>query len=301
MLKVFQKTFNSEPRQNLGFGFFICYTNNMRKKIIFSLVFLNILAWIAVFSLNNSFLEVTFFDIGQGDSSFIEIPNGYQILVDGGPNSKVLEKLSKQMPFWDRTIDLIILTHPEHDHLSGLLGVLERYKVENILWTGVINNTSEFQEWSELIKKEGAKIYIAQKGQIIKAGNAYAKILYPFENLEGTEPKNINDTSIVFSLFYDDNSFLFTGDVSKSVELKLGKVDSDVLKVGHHGSKTSTSRSFVEMVSPEIAVISLGKENSYGHPHLNTLQSLEGVKVLRTDLEGDIKIASDGSHLLFFK
>jgi len=273
----------------------------MRKKIIFSLVFLNILAWIAVFSLNNSFLEVTFFDIGQGDSSFIEIPNGYQILVDGGPNSKVLEKLSKQMPFWDRTIDLIILTHPEHDHLSGLLGVLERYKVENILWTGVINNTSEFQEWSELIKKEGAKIYIAQKGQIIKAGNAYAKILYPFENLEGTEPKNINDTSIVFSLFYDDNSFLFTGDVSKSVELKLGKVDSDVLKVGHHGSKTSTSRSFVEMVSPEIAVISLGKENSYGHPHLNTLQSLEGVKVLRTDLEGDIKIASDGSHLLFFK
>ena len=273
----------------------------MGKKIIFLLVFLNVLAWIAVFSLNDSFLEITFFDIGQGDSSFIEIPNGYRILVDGGPNSKVLEKLSKQMPFWDRTIDLIILTHPEHDHLSGLLGVLERYKVENILWTGVINNTSEFQEWSELIKKEEANIYIAQKDQIIKAGNAYAKILYPFENLEGTEPKSINDTSIVFSLFYNDNSFLFTGDVSKSVELKLEAVDSDVLKVGHHGSKTSTSRSFVEMVSPEVAVISVGKENSYGHPHLNTLQSLEGVKVFRTDIDGDIKIASDGSHLLFFK
>ncbi len=273
----------------------------MWKRIIFLLVFLNTLAWIAVFSLNNSFLEITFFDIGQGDSAFIEIPNGYQILVDGGPNLKVLEKLSEQMPFWDRTIDLIILTHPEHDHLSGLLGVLERYEVENILWTGVMNNTAEFQEWSELIKKEGAKIYIAKNGQIIRAGNAYAKILYPFEILEDAESKNINDTSIVFSLFYGNNSFLFTGDASKLIELKLGEVNSDVLKVGHHGSKTSTSRSFVEMVSPDIAVISVGKDNSYGHPHLNVLQNLEGVKVLRTDIDGDIEIASNGNHLLFFK
>jgi len=273
----------------------------MGKKIIFLLIFLNVLAWITVFGLNNPFLEITFFDIGQGDSSFIEIPNGYQILVDGGPNSKVLEKLSERMSFWDRTIDLIILTHPERDHLFGLLGVLERYKIENILWTGVVNNTAEFQEWSELIEKEGAKIYIAQKDQIIKAGNASAKVLYPFESLKGVEPKSMNDTSIVFSLFYGKNSFLFTGDASKSVEMKLETVDSDVLKVGHHGSKMSTSRNFVERVSPDVAVISVGKENSYGHPNLDTLQSLEGVKVFRTDIDGDIEIASNGSHLLFFK
>ena len=125
--------------------------NKDSKKIILVifgiLIGLNILAWLAVYDLSKSqFLEVNFFDVGQGDSIFIETPQRHQILIDGGPDETILEKLGREMPFWDRTIDLIILTHPEHDHLAGLIEVLKRYKVENILWTGVSRTTSEYKE-----------------------------------------------------------------------------------------------------------------------------------------------------------
>ena len=131
---------------------------------------LNILAWAAVWSLRPQGLEVTFFDVGQGDAAFIETPQNQQILIDGGPTSIILEKLGREMPFWDRTIDLIILTHPEHDHMAGLIEVLKRYQVGNILWTGVVRDTAEYKEWQKLIKEEGAKIYIAQAGQQIEGG-----------------------------------------------------------------------------------------------------------------------------------
>ncbi|GAH66398.1 unnamed protein product, partial [marine sediment metagenome] len=133
------------------------------------LIFLNILAWLAVYDLNKpQSLEVNFFDVGQGEAIFIETPSRHQILIDGGPTSIILEKLGQEMPFWDRTIDLIILTHPEHDHLAGLIEVLKRYKVENILWTGTVRDTAEYKEWQRLIgderEKEGAQIKIAQSG-----------------------------------------------------------------------------------------------------------------------------------------
>ena len=272
------------------------------------LIFLNILAWLAVYDLNKpQLLEVNFFDVGQGDAIFIETSSRHQILIDGGPSPVILEKLGKEMPFWDRTIDLIILTHPEHDHLAGLIEVLKRYKVENILWTGVLRDTAEYKEWQRLIRdereKEGAQIKIAQSGQLINFGNQsnrYIEVLYPFENLEGQEFKNSNNTSIVAKLIFGENSFLFTGDAYKSVEKKLvdKKADlaSDVLKVGHHGSKTSNSEAFIKHVSPEIAVISAGKDNPYHHPHQETLDTLEkyGIKILRTDKNGDIKIISNG-------
>ncbi|MDP3763597.1 MAG: MBL fold metallo-hydrolase, partial [bacterium] len=135
------------------------------------LVGLNLLAWLAVWELGSGTgLEVTFFDVGQGDAVFIETPQGQQILIDGGPSSVILEKLGKEMPFWDRTIDLIILTHPERDHLAGLLEVLKSYKVENILWTGVVRDTAEYKEWQKLIQEEGAKIFIAKAGLRISGG-----------------------------------------------------------------------------------------------------------------------------------
>ena len=159
--------------------------------ILLGLFFLNFLAWLVVYNLSQSrFLEVTFFDVGQGDAIFIETPKLHQILIDGGPDSTILGKLGKEMPFWDRTIDLVILTHPEHDHYGGLIEVLKRYKVENILWTGVIRDTAEFREWQRLIKEEGAKITIAKMGQKIKIHKCYLcdlSVLYPFENLEGKQ------------------------------------------------------------------------------------------------------------------
>jgi len=268
------------------------------------LFFLNVSAWLAVYDLNKpQLLEVNFFDVGQGEAIFIETPSRHQILIDGGPSSLILEKLAESLPFWDRTIDLIILTHPEHDHLAGLIEVLKRYKVENILWTGIVRDTSEYDEWVKLIKNEGAKIKIAQAGQRINLStyevDRYVDILYPFENLEGQEFKDSNNTSIVAKLIFGEKSFLFTGDAYKSAEKKLVDKEtdlaSDVLKVGHHGSRTSNSEEFIEKVSPEIAVISVGKDNTYGHPHQETLDTLEkyGIKILRTDKNGDIQILVD--------
>ena len=271
------------------------------------LICLNAIAWLAVFEINHvKFLEVNFFDVGQGDSIFIETPQGHQILIDGGPNSTILEKLGKEMPFWDRTIDLIILTHPEHDHIAGLLEVLKTYKVEQILWTGVLRDTREYKKWLELIQeevKQGAKITIAQSPQQIRLlglNPCNLQILWPVKNLEGQEIKNTNITSVITRLVFGENSFLFTGDAYKSVERKLIKagaeIDSDILKVGHHGSKTSSAPEFIEAVSPKIAVIQCGKDNRYGHPYQETLACLEkyDIKIMRTDLDGDVKIISDG-------
>ena len=279
------------------------------QKIVFGilgiLVMANVLAFSVVFELNQpQMLEVSFFDVGQGDSIFIETPEGHQILIDGGPSSAVLEKLAKEMPFYDRTIDLIILTHPEHDHIAGLIKVLKRYNIDYILWTGIIRDTGEYKEWQKLIQEQGANIKIAQAGQKIKAGEAYLDIIYPFDNLEGREAKNVNNTSIISRLVFRENSFIFTGDAFKSVERELKErgavLDSDVLKVGHHGSKTSSSQEFIQAVSPEIAVIQCGKDNRYGHPNFETLETLGmlGIEILRTDRDGDIKIVSDGKKII---
>ena len=277
--------------------------NKLIWIILVSLLCFNIIVWVWVWDLNRPrFLEVTFFDVGQGDSIFIETSNKYQVLIDGGPSSSILlEKLGKAMPFYDRTIDLIILTHPESDHYKGLFEVLERYKIENILWTGILRDTNEWQEWMSLIEKEGVEIKIAEAGQrIILDNSSYIDILHPFKKLEGQEIKNSNDSSIVAYLSFNNISFLFTGDIAKKTELELIKKDikADVLKVAHHGSKTSSSIEFLEAVLPDIAVIQVGKDNSYGHPHLEVLANLEqfGIEVLRTDKIGDIRIISDGDN-----
>jgi len=278
------------------------------------LIGLNILAWLIVSEMAKpKILEVSFFDVGQGDAIFIVTPQDHQILIDGGPDFSVLEKLGQEMAFYDRSIDLMVLSHPEHDHIAGLIEVLKRYKVANILWTGVLRDTAEFQEWEGVIEKERetekAKIYITKASQKITcagslpAQRVIVEILFPFENLEGRIIKNSNNTSIVTKLVFNNNTFLFTGDAYISVEKKLLEndiiLDSDVLKVGHHGSKTSSSEEFLKEVSPEIAIISAGKDNSYGHPHPEILARLNkyDINVLRTDLIGDIKIISDGLNL----
>ncbi len=243
-------------------------------------------------------LEVVFFDVGQGDSAFIETPNGFQVLVDGGPTSIVLDKLGREMPFYDKTIDLIVLSHPDSDHITGLLEVLKRYEVKNILWTGIIDNTAEYQEWVKLIKEEGAEIIIAEAEEKIvlqKSPLIYFLVLYPFDSLAGKEIEETNETSVVGRLVFGNKSFLFMGDVSSKIETELIKkygveLNSDILKVAHHGSKYSSSLEFIEAVSPDTAIISVG-ENTWGHPTPETLQTLEklGIKTLITKEEGDIK------------
>ena len=278
------------------------------KKVAFYIIaFLTVLDIVAFYIFldfeERKFLEVNFFDVGQGDAIFIETPRGYQILIDGGPNSTIIKKLAGEMLFWDRTIDLVVLTHPEKDHLTGLIEVLKRYRVKNVLWTGVIRDNQEFKEWQSAARKEGAKTIIAVSGEKIKGSDFLMKVLLPQENLKGREvDKTSNDTSVVSRLVFGKTTFLFTGDISKKAETLILEAEEDigsnVLKIAHHGSKYSSGENFIKAVSPEIAVISAGK-NRYGHPHPEVLSILKkyDIKVLKTLTNGDIKIISDGREL----
>ena len=271
----------------------------MKKPILIilgALVAANVLAWSIAFN-GSQALEVVFFDVGQGDAIFIEDPYGHQILIDGGPDMAVVNKLAQEMPLGDKTIDLMILTHPDHDHINGLIEVLKQYQVDNILWTGLTRETAEFKKWHELVEEEGAQVIIAKAGQrLLFAPDISLEILYPKEDLAGQDPKNINNTSIVARLVFEGSSFLFTGDIYQSVEKEIA-VRTDILKISHHGSKTSSAEEFIQEVAPKIAVISVGQDNPYGHPHQTVLAVLEkfAISVLRTDQDGDIKIISNGA------
>lgn len=261
-----------------------------------------ILAWVWVFiEERREFLEINFYDVGQGDSIFIETPAKKQILVDGGPDLIILEKLGKELPFWDRHIDLVILTHPEYDHMAGLIEVIKRYKINGILTTGVVRDTAEYQEWEKIIKEENIPIYIAYTGGVINLGNDIKLfVLHPFENLSGQEIKNSNNTSVVARLVYKDFELLLTGDIEKKIEKELiknlpaGELQSDILKIAHHGSKTSTTEDFIKAVNPLVAVIQAGKNNSYGHPHQSVLDTLSNIATFITGRDSDVEILTDG-------
>lgn len=253
-------------------------------------------------------LEVDFFDVGQGDAILIKTPDHQKILIDGGPDDAVIYKLGRSLPFYDKEIDLIILTHPHADHLAGLIEVLKRYKVKKILSNGVAHTTPEYIEWLEEIKKQGMPMEIAQAGQIINFDeNVKLEIMYPSEDLAGKEVENLNNTSIVSKLTFGKTSFLFTGDAEVEVEEKLisAGVDliADILKVAHHGSKNATSQEFLDKVKPQIAIVMVGLKNKFGHPSQRVINRLEkmGTQILRTDKDGDIKILSNGEKLTIEK
>lgn len=264
-----------------------------------------ILVWLAVFTQSQSpNLRVNFYDVGQGDAIFIEAPNGNQVLIDGGPSDIILEKLGEELPFYDRSVDLIILTHPEADHINGLLEVLKNYRVEHILYTGVVRDTSAYREWSKLISEKNIPLTIAQAGQVVHLSpQIKLYVLWPSQGLSGQyAEESSNNTSVVAQLVYGQAEFLFTGDIEKEAERDLvsSGIDlaSDVLKVPHHGSKSSTTQEFLSKVNPKVAVICAGEKNPYGHPHPTVLERLKDIKVYGTYKDGDIKILSDGQSLL---
>lgn len=266
----------------------------MRYFILLFLFVANILVWSVL--INGESFSVTFFNIGQGDSIFIQTEQGNQILIDGGPGNTVIEKLGKAMPFWDRTIDLVILTHPESDHLSGLIDVLQKYEVETVLWTGIVRDTNEWREWKKVLDLVDNVVVTGVPMTIDWNGIGYMDVISPKESIEGVLFAGSNETSIVTRLIVREDSVLFTGDIPRKIEHELAmgeyNIDSTILKVAHHGSKTASSSLFINKVSPELAIIQAGEDNKFGHPHAITLETLQkyGIKVLRTDIEGDIKI-----------
>ncbi len=249
-------------------------------------------------------LEVDFLDIGQGDSILIKTPYGQNVLIDGGPDYNVINRLAEEMPWWDRTIDLMILTHPHDDHVNGLNDVIRRYKVQKILYTGVVHNAPGYLTWLELIKNSKIPLVIIDRPQKITLGeDCYLDILYPRESLLGKEVANLNNSSIVAKLVYGQTKFLFMGDAEIEVEQELlennTNLSAQVLKAGHHGSDTSSSEEFLAAVKPEKVVIQVGADNQFGHPSRRVIKRLErlGARVFRNDIDGTIRLYSDGQKI----
>lgn len=272
-----------------------------KKFVIFLLFLLNVITFTFFYELSSDKdLQVIFFDVGQGDSMFIETPQRHQIIIDSGPNNKtLLEKVVSVMPYWDKTIDLIILTHTDNDHISGFFELLDNYVIENILWSGVISDSSKSKKWEEMIKLEGANIIYSNNVNKIIFGDVVMNIISPNDYIIEKYSENTNDISVVSKMTYKKSSFLFTGDITSKLKKEIINKDifADVLKIPHHGSKHSTCDEFLLKVDPLIAVIQVGK-NSYGHPSDDVLTRLSnfGIKVLRNDINGDIKISTDGNN-----
>jgi competence protein ComEC len=285
------------------------------KKFILTMFavlgFVLVLVIILNFTLYKSFdknLEVYFFNVGQGDSELI-FQEGHTILIDGGPDASVISELSKALPVLSRKIDVIILTHPHADHVSGLVDILKRYEVGAVMGSGVVYNTPEYNAFLEEIKNQKIPFILAEAGEKIKIGDlGQLTILHPFDlNFLGKSPTNIHDSMVVARFDFGKESFLFAGDAENDLENNLVfkgvDVKADVLKVGHHGSKNSSPPIFLKKVSPQFSVIEVGKNNIYHHPADITLRNLAaiGSEILRTDLNGTIKFLSDGTSMIYEK
>jgi competence protein ComEC len=272
------------------------------KVVIGVLALMVILAWIAAFQMPDGRLHVVFFDVGQGDAIFIQCPDGQQILVDGGPDpSALLSRLGTKMPFWDRSLDLVILTHPQEDHLAGLVDVLARYEVGQVVDSGQECTTSTCQAWTEVIEKKGIAHRRAEAGMVIDVGpHVRLDVLHPPARLLANTASDTNNNSVVVRLTYGQFSLLLTGDVQQEGERALlasgQPLNSLVVKVPHHGADTSLTLPFLQAVNPQLAIISVGADNLFGHPDELTLEKLEGTPTYRTDQQGNIEVVTDGER-----
>ena len=263
-----------------------------------------VLVWWAALSGGGDRLTVSVLDVGQGDAILVETPGGHRVLIDGGPSGQaVTEALGEALPFWERTLDLVVLTHPQEDHLAGLIEVLERYDVRQVLATPLEADTAAYREWRELIRRQQIPYHEARPGLWIDlGGGATLRVLGPGEKaLASSDP---NDASLVLKLVWGEVSFLLTGDIEIDGEEALlsafggdGGLRSAVLKVPHHGGATSSSSAFLRAVRPAVAVVSVGEDNRFGHPSAAALDRLSGALLLRTDQHGTVRLSTDGERL----
>jgi competence protein ComEC len=272
--------------------------------IFFVLVIIFSLLYLFLNQKKENNLEVIFLDVGQGDAILIKTPVGQNILIDGGEDKKIIKRLSEELSWWDRKIDLMILTHPHSDHVGGLVDVLQRYEVLKILYTGARHNSPDYLTWLKLIREKEVNLNIINHQQKILLADALVlDIIYPGSQDLIDNQKNLNNTSIVARLSYGKTSFLFMGDAEIETEEILleeqKELKADVLKIGHHGSDTSSTDNFLRMVDPDYAVIEVGEDNHFNHPSPRIIRRLErlDIKIFRTDINGSIKFISDGIDL----
>ena len=270
----------------------------MKKPLLYLLlllVFGNIFTyWIIFDFLNISRGKVSFLSIGQGDAEFVQVSAG-NILIDAGPDAKILSELDKSLSFYDRTIDLFVLSHPNKDHFNGLFDILERYKVRAVMLDNLSYSDSSFQKLLKELQKRDILIIKGIAGTKVGWENQDSLlVIYP-ETMVSSK-QDPNKFSLIANLRLGENCFLFTGDISSSQEKKILPLiscpidNSRILKVAHHGSKYSSCAQFLKGFNPQIAIIEVG-ENRYGHPHPDVIQRLTdiGAQIFRTDLDGTIR------------
>ena len=271
--------------------------------VLLALIGLNILVWVLLALKPAGTLTVSFLDVGQGDAILIQSPTGTEVLIDGGRDRSILRALTKQMGPLDRTIDLVVATHPDADHIGGLSAVFDRYQIDTFMEPGVASDTTPSESLASRLQQEkDVETIVARRGDRIElGGGAYADILFPDRTVTTLET---NTASVIMRVVYGETSFLLTGDAPTSVEEWLVVLDgstlaSDVLKAGHHGSRTSTSDTFLSTVDPHTVVVSAGKDNSYGHPHTEIVERIRasGAALASTLGEGPVTFVSNGTTI----
>lgn len=275
------------------------------KLFLGSLFVVAIIIGIALFSRSTADttgkLSIYFLNVGQGDSEYIKMPSGEDILIDGGPDDRVLQELGKVMSFGDQRIDLVVLTHPHADHIAGLVDVASRYDIGEVWESGVSYPSSAYDSWKAEIKNKNIKDTFPLAGEEKTFDNDQIKfkVLYPLSSEKNLTIDNLNNASLVAELDFSKFSALFTGDLEKTVQPQIyGELRSvTVLKVAHHGSENGTDDNLLKILRPAIAVIEVGVKNNYGHPAASVLSLLKSyaVQIYRTDQNGTVLISSDGS------
>lgn len=289
------------------------FIGNNFKKTVFWLGLFFVLDIIVFWQITGSAaaedkLSLYFLPVGQGDSELAILPSGVKILIDGGPaDSLVLGNLDKILSPRDRYIDLVALSHAQLDHFGGLIEILKRYRVGAFLWNGIPGETKAAENLMQVIKERNVPLVVLAAGDRVKNGESEVNVLWPYPAREGAKI-NLNESALVLALESKNERALFTGDIGEKTERRIitdmtDKTDRiDILKVGHHGSKFSSSANFLEATQPKVAVIEVGK-NSYGHPTQDVLNRLAeiGARIFRTDKDGLIKLESVGNGLKIFK
>jgi competence protein ComEC len=265
------------------------------------------LAWTAALTLPDGKLRVVFADVGQGDMTVITTPGGHRIVIDGGPDRiKAAGVMSSVLQFWERSVDLVILTHPHSDHMIGLTEVLHRYDVKRVLQREIEHDSPEYAEWQRALAQEGAEVLSAVPGQVIAFNDGvFIEVVGPAIRLLRGTTSDIDNASVAVRLVYGSVSFMLTGDIFREGESLMVRggtsLDSDVLKVAHHGSRSSSTDDFLSAVSPNLAIISAGEDNTFGHPHQETMDALARhvpeSQIYVTSERGSVVVTSDGTTL----